>query len=50
MVLQDTWLFQGTVKENIVYNKQNVSDSEVREVCQEVGLDHFAKLLTTWVC
>ena len=45
MVLQDTWLFEGTVKENIVYNKQNVSDSEVREVCQEVGLDHFIKTL-----
>ncbi len=45
MVLQDTWLFEGTVKENIVYNKQNVSDKEVIEVCQEVGLDHFIKTL-----
>ncbi len=45
MVLQDTWLFQGTVKENIVYNRQNISEEQVREVCKIVGLDHFIKTL-----
>ena len=45
MVLQDTWLFNGTVKENIVYNCENVSDYDVREVCKTVGLDHFIKTL-----
>ncbi|MBR2704725.1 MAG: ABC transporter ATP-binding protein [Clostridia bacterium] len=45
MVLQDTWLFEGTVKENIVYNKENVPDSRVEEVCKEVGLHHFIKTL-----
>ena len=45
MVLQDTWLFEGTVKENIIYNMENVSDSRVEEVCKEVGLDHFIKTL-----
>lgn len=45
MVLQDTWLFDGTVKENIVYNRENISDERVHEVCKEVGLDHFIKTL-----
>ena len=45
MVLQDTWLFDGTIKENIVYNQENVSDEKVKEVCKEVGLDHFIKTL-----
>lgn len=45
MVLQDTWLFSGTIKENIVYNRENVSDYKVREVCKTVGLDHFIKTL-----
>ena len=45
MVLQDTWLFEGTIKENIKYNKENVSDEEVKKVCKEVGLDHFIKTL-----
>ena len=45
MVLQDTWLFKGTVKENIIYNRKNVSDEKIREVCKEVGLDHFIKTL-----
>ena len=45
MVLQDTWLFNGTVKENIVYNRKNVSDEKVVEVCKTVGLDHFIKTL-----
>ena len=45
MVLQDTWLFNGTIKENIVYNRSNVSDEEVENVCKIVGLDHFIKTL-----
>ncbi len=45
MVLQDTWLFSGTIKENIVYNRKNISDKKVREVCETVGVDHFIKTL-----
>ena len=45
MVLQDTWLFDGSIKENIVYNRENVSDERVIEVCKEVGLDHFIRTL-----
>ncbi len=45
MVLQDTWLFSGTVKENIIYNRKDVSDERVIEVCKTVGLDHFIKTL-----
>lgn len=45
MVLQDTWLFNGTVKENIVYNRKNISDKKVKEVCEVVGVDHFIKTL-----
>lgn len=45
MVLQDTWLFEGTIKENIVYNMENISDEKVKEVCKEVGLHHFIKTL-----
>ena len=45
MVLQDTWLFNGTVKENIVYNRKNVSNKRVQEVCETVGVDHFIKTL-----
>ena len=45
MVLQDTWLFEGTIKENIVYNRENVTDDMVHEVCREVGLDHFIRTL-----
>ena len=45
MVLQDTWLFEGTIKENIVYSMQNVSDDKVTEACRMVGLHHFIKTL-----
>lgn len=45
MVLQDTWLFEGTVKENIVYNQDQITDEEVIEVCKEVGLHHFIMTL-----
>ena len=44
-VLQDTWLFDGTIKENIIYNRENVSQKKVEEVCKIVGLDHFIKTL-----
>ncbi len=45
MVLQDTWLFEGTIKENIVYSKQGVTDDEVKAACKTVGLHHFIKTL-----
>lgn len=45
MVLQDTWLFNGTIKENIVYNKKNVSDKDVIKACERVGVDHFIRTL-----
>lgn len=45
MVLQDTWLFEGTIKENIIYSKQGVTDEEVKNACKTVGLHHFIKTL-----
>ncbi|MDT3496995.1 ABC transporter ATP-binding protein/permease [Bacillus toyonensis] len=45
MVLQDTWLFEGTIKENIIYNKVDVADEEVVAACKAVGLDHFIRTL-----
>lgn len=45
MVLQDTWLFDGTIRENIIYNKQNVSDEAVERACKAVGLHHFIRTL-----
>ena len=45
MVLQDTWLFEGTIKENIIYSKQGVTDEEVVKACKAVGLDHFINTL-----
>ena len=45
MVLQDTWVFDGTVKENIAYNLEDISDDKIKEVCKTVGLDHFIKTL-----
>ncbi|MFV0394350.1 MAG: ATP-binding cassette domain-containing protein, partial [Coprobacillaceae bacterium] len=41
MVLQDTWLFEGTIKENIVYSKEGVSDEDVIKACKAVGLHHY---------
>ena len=41
MVLQDTWLFEGTIRENIVYAKQGVTDEQVTAACKAVGLHHF---------
>lgn len=45
MVLQDTWIFEGTVKENIVYSKKDATDEEVIEACKAVGVDHFIRTL-----
>lgn len=45
MVLQDTWLFEGTIRENIIYNKEGVKDYEVIQACEAVGLHHFLDTL-----
>ncbi len=45
MVLQDTWLFEGTVRENVRYNDASVSDATIESACGVVGLDHFIKTL-----
>ncbi|UQZ36802.1 ABC transporter [Paenibacillus sp. PK3_47] len=46
MVLQDTWLFEGTIRENLVYNKTGVSDAEIEAACKSVGLHHFIQTLS----
>ena len=46
MVLQDTWLFEGTIKENLRYNKEGVSDEKIIEACKSVGVDHFIQTLS----
>jgi len=45
MVLQDTWLFEGSVKENIIYNKKDVAEEDVKRVCKAVGLHHYIRSL-----
>ena len=45
MVLQDTWLFSGTIKENLSFNNKNISKKEIWEACKTVGIDHFIKTL-----
>ena len=45
MILQDTWLFNGTIRENLVYNKVGVTDEKLDEVCNAVGLKHFISTL-----
>ena len=45
MVLQDTWMFSGSVRDNIIYNHGSISDKEVMKVCDTVGLSHFIKTL-----
>ncbi len=45
MVLQDTWLFEGTIKENIIYNRKNITLEEVKKACKIVGMNHFIKTL-----
>lgn len=46
MVLQDTWLFEGTIKENLRYNNPNVTDEQIVEACKKVGVDHFIQTLS----
>lgn len=46
MVLQDTWVFEGTVRENLIYNAQNISDKEMIEASKAVGLDFFVRTLS----
>ena len=43
--MQDTWLFEGSIRDNIVYGRENVSDEEVKRVCKAVGMHHFIKTL-----
>ena len=45
MVLQDTWLFAGTVRENVVYSKEGVTDEELTDACEAVGLHHYVETL-----
>lgn len=45
MVLQDTWLFEGTIRENLIYSTDNGSDEKMKEACKAVGLDHFIRTL-----
>lgn len=46
MVLQDTWLFEGTIKENLIYNQQNITDEKLEEACKAVGLHRFIQTLS----
>ena len=43
MVLQDTWLFEGTVRDNLKYNAKDVTDEDIMNVCKVVGIDHFVR-------
>ncbi|MCQ2534566.1 MAG: ABC transporter ATP-binding protein/permease [Clostridia bacterium] len=45
MILQDTWLFNGTIRENLVYNQEGVTDADLDRVCKAVGLGHFIETL-----
>lgn len=45
MVLQDTWLFEGTVRENLVYNKTGVTDQQLEAACRACGIYHFIETL-----
>lgn len=45
MVLQDSWLFEGTIKENVIYSKQGITEEQVVKACKTVGLHHFIKTL-----
>ena len=45
MVLQDTWLFEGTVRENLVYNMEGITDEQLERVCRACGLDKFVHSL-----
>ena len=45
MVLQDTWLFEGTVRENLIYNMKGITDDQLEKVCRACGLDKFVHSL-----
>ena len=45
MVLQDTWVFEGTIRDNLKFNKKNITDEEIMKICKIVGVDHFIKTL-----
>jgi ATP-binding cassette subfamily B protein len=45
MVLQDTWLFEGTVRENLLYNTQNVPEEDMKAACKACGIHSFIKAL-----
>ena len=45
MVLQDTWLFKGTIRENILFNRKDISEKRLKDVIKSVSLDHFIKTL-----
>lgn len=45
MVLQDSWVFEGSIKENITFGQEDIDDNEVIEVCKKVNLDHFIRTL-----
>ena len=45
MVLQDTWIFEGTVRENLIYDSENKSEEKMKDACKSVGLDHFIRSL-----
>lgn len=46
MVLQDTWLFEGTIKDNLRYNNPDVTDDQIVDACKKVGVDHFIQTLS----
>ena len=45
MVLQDTWVFEGTIRDNLKFNNKNITDEEIMKICKIVGVDHFIKTL-----
>lgn len=45
MVLQDTWLFEGTLRENLIYCTEGATDEKMKKACKAVGLDHFVRTL-----
>ena len=45
MVLQDTWLFEGTIRDNLKFNRKDVTDEKIWDICKTVGVDHFIKTL-----
>jgi len=46
MVLQDTWMFEGTIRQNIAYNNPGVTDEEIVKVCKSIGVHHFISTLS----